>query len=212
MRALHLFTLTLPVLLPGLFLIISLKRGWFGHFRRPIDGGAALRGAPVVGQNKTWFGVVLYLVGGAAVAGLLSVFGSAAHPVFTGPMSLLVGASIGAAYSVGEIINSLIKRRAGIAPGQVTDSRWRHVQRAADLADGIICAALAYVAWGIGWTLGAAVLVAGLIIHAGTDMLMRRLSLKRDKRRRSHHGDGEVVQSSQADALQSSQEHSPHQA
>lgn len=212
MRALHLVTLTLPVLLPGLFLIVSLKRGWFGRFRRPIDGGAALGGTPVVGQNKTWFGVVLYVAGGAAVAGALSMFGTFSHPVFAGPMSLAVGASIGAAYSVGEIINSLIKRRAGIAPGQVTTSQWRYVQRAADLADGIICAALAYVAWGVSWAMGTAVLATGLVIHAGTDVLMRRLSLKRDKHRGGNHGNGEVVQPAQTDALHCSQERSSHQA
>lgn len=212
MRALHLLTLTLPVLLPGLFLIVSLKRGWFGRFRRPIDGGAALRGAPVVGQNKTWFGVVLYVAGGATVAGLLSLLGPFSHSVFDGPVSLAVGASIGAAYSVGEIINSLVKRRAGIAPGQLTMSRWRYVQRTADLADGIICASLAYVAWGASWAMGAAVLVTGLIIHAGTDVLMRRLSLKRDKQRGSHHRHGDIVESAQTDALHRSKERSAHQA
>lgn len=198
---LHVLTLTLPVLLPGLFLIVSLKRGWFGKFRRPIDGGAALHGAPLVGQNKTWFGVALYVAGGAVVAGSLALLGSFADPVFEGPRALLVGASIGAAYSVGEVINSLVKRRAGIAPGQMTTTRWRHVQRAADLADGIICASVVYVAWGVSWAMAGAVLVAGLVIHIGTDMLMRRLSLKRDKKRGSHHGDGHVVETAQADAL-----------
>ena len=198
---LHLFTLTLPVLLPGLFLIVSLKRGWFGRFRKPIDGGAALHGTPLVGQNKTWFGVVLYVVGGAAVAGVLSLLGPLAHPVFAGPRSLLVGASVGAAYSAGEIINSLIKRRAGVAPGQVTTSRWKHVQRAADLADGIICASLVYVAWGVSWPMAVAVLVTGLAIHAGTDALMRKLSLKRDKKNGGHNGDRQVVEPTGADSL-----------
>jgi hypothetical protein len=201
MTALHLLTLTLPVLLPGLFLIVSLKRGWFGRFRRPVDGGAALHGTPLVGQNKTWFGVALYVAGGALVAGALSLLGKFADPVFAGPKALLVGASIGAAYSVGEIINSLVKRRAGIAPGQMTTTRWRHLQRAADLADGIVCASLVYLAWGVSLTMAAAVLVAGLVIHVGTDMLMRRLSLKRDKKRSSHHGDRHVVEPAQTDAL-----------
>lgn len=201
MLVLHVVTLTLPVLVPGVFLILSLKRGWFGRARRPIDGGAAWQGAPVVGQNKTWFGVVLYVTGGAAVAGVLALAGRFSADVFTGPRAVLAGASIGAAYSVGEIVNSVIKRRLGVPPGQVTTGRWRGVQRAADLADGILCAALVYVAWGVSWPAAAAVFVLGLAIHLGTDALMRKLSLKRDQQRRSRDRDGEVVEASRAEPL-----------
>lgn len=201
MIALHALGLTLPVLLPGLMLIVSLKKGWFAWARRPLDGGATVAGAPVVGRNKTWFGVALYVVGGALVAGALTLAGGASHAVFAGPRALAVGASIGAAYSLGEILNSLIKRRLGLAPGEETTSRWRGVQRAADLADGIVLAAATYVAWGVGWPMGVTVVALGLAIHAGTDALMRRLSLKRQHQHRSHERSGEIVEPARADTL-----------
>lgn len=187
------------MLLPGLALIVSLKRGWFARWRRPIDGGGTWRGRPVLGQNKTWFGVGLYVAGGALIAGLLSLAGSGAAPVFGSPWGVAVGASVGAAYSAGEIVNSFVKRRLGVPPGQVVATRWRRVQEAVDLADGIVLASVVYLVWGVSLPMAGAVLVFGLALHVSTDVLMRRLSLKRDQRARAHQRDGEVVQPAGAD-------------
>jgi hypothetical protein len=201
MTALHVVTLALPVLLPGLVLIVSLKKGWFARLRRPLDGGATWRGKPVLGQNKTWFGVLLYLVGGAAVAGVLAVAGPAAAPVFEGVKALAVGASVGAAYSVGEIVNSFVKRRLRVPPGQVVNNAWRRAQISVDLADGIVCASIVYFAWGVSAPMAVAVCVFGLGLHVGTDVLMRRLSLKRGQRDGARDGDGHVVEAPGADTL-----------
>ncbi len=182
-------------------LIVSLKRGWFVRWRRPIDGGQTWRGLPVLGQNKTWLGAGLYLGGGAVIGGLLGLAGRASAPVFDARWGAVVGATVGAAYSVGEIVNSFVKRRLGVAPGKVVDTRWRHMQVAVDLADGIILASVVYLLWGVSLPMAAAVLAFGLALHISTDALMRHLSLKRDQRGRAHHRNGQVVETAGTEPL-----------
>lgn len=200
MNVLAVLAMALPVLVPGLGLIVALKRGWGGRWRRAIDGGRSWGGRAILGQNKTWFGLVLYVVGGGLVGAVLMATGTGAH-VFNHAGGPLVGASVGGAYAVGELVNSLVKRRLGISPGQVTTSRWAPVQVAADLADGIVCAALVYALWGVPLAECVAVLALGLAIHAGTDVLMRQLSLKRGQHQRRGHRDSEVVAPPGTDAL-----------
>src|SRR5690554_6268505 len=134
MNILAVLAMTLPVLVPGLALIVSLKRGWGARWRRAIDGGRTWRGQAVLGQNKTWFGLVLYIVGGAVVGAVLMAFGAGGE-VFDHAGAPLVGATVGGAYALGELLNSLIKRRLRISPGQVTTSRWAPLQLTVDLAD-----------------------------------------------------------------------------
>lgn len=200
MNILAVAAMTLPVLVPGLALIVSLKRGWGVRWRRAIDGGRTWRGRAILGQNKTWFGLVLYIAGGGLVGAALMFFGAGGE-VFSGPTGPLVGASVGGAYAVGELLNSLIKRRLGISPGHVTPSRWAPVQLSVDLADGIVCAAVVYALWGVPVRDCLAVLVAGLVIHLGTDVLMRQLSLKRNQHERRRNRDSEVVAPAPTDAL-----------
>lgn len=201
MAVLRVLVLTLPVLVPGLALIATLRRGGFVRLRRPIDGGATWRGRPVLGENKTWYGLMVYPVGGALTAGLLSLGGSAVHPVLHGPKAALVGATVGASYAGGELINSFVKRRYGIAAGRMAAGRWTPIQRSADLADGVIAASLVYLAWGASLAAATGVLAAGIAIHVSTDALMRRLRLKRHERGGRGHGDRDVVRSPRAHAL-----------
>ena len=201
MALFHVLGLTLPVLVPGLALIATLRRGGFTRLRRPIDGGATWRGQPVLGANKTWFGLLLYPMGGAITAGLLSWGGAAVHPVLHGTRATLVGATAGAAYAGGELVNSFIKRRFGIAPGRMAAGGWTRIQRSADLADGVVAASLAYLAWGVSLGIACGVLAAGIAIHSSTDALMRRLRLKRHERGSRGDGDRDVVGSPRAHAL-----------
>lgn len=201
MALLHVLGLTLPVLVPGLALIATLRRGGLARLRRPIDGGAMWRGRPILGENKTWYGLALYPLGGAITAGLLSLRGNSVDPLFDGPRSSLVGATVGAAYACAELVNSFIKRRIGIAPGRMVAGAWTKVQRSADLADGVVAASLVYLAWGVSLGRACGVLAAGIAIHASTDALMRRLRLKRHEGHRRGDRDRDVVGSPRADAL-----------
>jgi CDP-diglyceride synthetase len=83
--------------------------------RRPLDGG---RG--VLGDNKTWRGALVMTAGVALAAALLSLWPWYWRHLPDGirdagpwPFGLLLGLGV----VVGELPNSFLKRRLGIAPG-----------------------------------------------------------------------------------------------
>jgi CDP-2,3-bis-(O-geranylgeranyl)-sn-glycerol synthase len=91
-----------------------------GPLKRPIDGGATLRGRRVLGENKTWRGALMMSAGTVTASVLLRRFDwyrrrlpaevSAASPV-------LVGLLLGLAVVAGEFPNSFAKRQLDIPPG-----------------------------------------------------------------------------------------------
>jgi CDP-2,3-bis-(O-geranylgeranyl)-sn-glycerol synthase len=101
----------------------ALVTPWFARLAVPIDGGRTLGGRRVLGDHKTWRGLLAGIVVGALVyegqrrayqAGLgreLAAFDYAAYPI-------LPGALMGLAAGVGDAVKSFFKRRVGIAPGQ----------------------------------------------------------------------------------------------
>lgn len=182
-------SILLTILVPGLLFIVALKRGWFLTLRTPIDRGVLLGGAPLFGPTKTWLGMLFYTVGGAVVAGLLSIpvaVGLTATdgivaPMFAAPTAVLAGAAIGLSYSAAELVNSFVKRRIGIAPSAQTSRGrgWVALQRFVDLADGILAVVVLFLVWRVDPVLILVTAVLGLGVHALTDVLMHRLRLKR---------------------------------
>ncbi len=94
----------------------------FPRLARPIDGGRTWRGRRVLGDGKTWRGVVVAVVvciAGAAIqkhvvgarAGELSLIDYGTVNV------ALFGAAMGGGAMLGELPNSFVKRRLGIARG-----------------------------------------------------------------------------------------------
>jgi CDP-2,3-bis-(O-geranylgeranyl)-sn-glycerol synthase len=96
-----------------------------GRFRRlatPIDGGRTCRGRRLLGDHKTWRGLLAGIAVGTAVYELqrllhatgagagLAQLDYAGHPILPG---LLMGLGTG----VGDAVKSFFKRRADIAPG-----------------------------------------------------------------------------------------------
>jgi len=103
----------------------ALVTRWFHALARPIDGGRTLGGRRILGDHKTWRGLLAGIVVGALVfevqrlvyqAGLardLALIDYAAHPV-------LPGVVMGLAAGIGDAVKSFFKRRIGIPPGR----RW----------------------------------------------------------------------------------------
>lgn len=96
-----------------------------GHFESlavPIDAGRTWRGKRILGDHKTWRGILSGVVAGVLVyelqrlayaAGWLessALLDYGAHPVMPG---VLMGLGTG----VGDAVKSFFKRRVGIAPG-----------------------------------------------------------------------------------------------
>lgn len=88
--------------------------------KRPLDGAAEVRGRRLFGDNKTWRGAVVVVVGVVVATLLLSLW-----PWWwdrlpdgirdAGP--LLYGVLLGLGVVLGELPNSFLKRQLGVAPG-----------------------------------------------------------------------------------------------
>ncbi len=99
-----------------------LVRGRFKALAAPIDGGRTLGGKRILGDHKTWRGLIAAVVAGAVVftlqrfiyeSGLwreLALIDYSKTPQ-------LLGAFMGLGAIVGDAVKSFFKRRVGIAPG-----------------------------------------------------------------------------------------------
>lgn len=88
--------------------------------KRPIDGGATVRGRRVFGDNKTWRGALCMTAGPllATVALSRSAWWRSKVPAEVAAANpVALGALLGASVWAGELPNSFAKRQLGIAPG-----------------------------------------------------------------------------------------------
>jgi CDP-2,3-bis-(O-geranylgeranyl)-sn-glycerol synthase len=99
-----------------------LVQGWFQWLATPMDGGRSFGGRRILGDHKTWRGLLAGIVVGTATyefqrlihaAGLgagLALIDYAEHP-------LLPGFLMGLGTGIGDAVKSFFKRRIDIAPG-----------------------------------------------------------------------------------------------
>lgn len=122
-RVLYLFApLVVAAALSGLVLRYDLLPA----LRRPIDAGRTFRGRRWFGDNKTWRGVLVAIVGCVAtVSAQKFLFARVAAGLALVPyqaMTLaelaLFGSALGGGATLGELPNSFVKRQLGILPGQ----------------------------------------------------------------------------------------------
>lgn len=171
------FSVLLPILVSGLFFIAAIKRGWLLWLNKPIDFGTGL-----FGPNKNWRAMSFYVFGGTAVVVVLHLLQPTqpwvAAYYANNPISL--GVLNGLAYSSGELVNSFIKRRWGIAPGNDAKTKLgRALQAIFDNIDGALASGLVLATvFGADWTLLGIAFALSLATHSSTDVLMRRLRLK----------------------------------
>ena len=172
-------SLLLPILISGLFFIASIKKGWLSWLNKPIDGGRTIGGKPILGPNKNWRGPVIYVVGGTAITALLGLLAPSqewiARVYLANPLAL--GLATTSAYSAAELVNSYIKRRRNLAPG--SHGSW--LQRVFDNIDGALASGLVLLVFGAPLALLGLSLALSILVHASTDSLMRKLSLKKAK-------------------------------
>lgn len=118
-RTLYLFA---PLLVSAALSGVVMRLDWLRVLKRPIDGGAMWRGRRIFGDGKTWRGVVIAVVGSiAAVAIQKHVVGehvgSIAVVDYARVNAIVFGAAMGGGAMLGELPNSFVKRRLGIARG-----------------------------------------------------------------------------------------------
>jgi CDP-2,3-bis-(O-geranylgeranyl)-sn-glycerol synthase len=119
-RALYLFApLLVSVGLSALVLKYDLLPSW----KAPIDGGRTLSGKRIFGDGKTWRGVAVAVVGSIVTVAfqkyvLLDLASAIAVVDYARVRPLVFGGAMAVAAMAGELPNSFVKRRLGIAPGK----------------------------------------------------------------------------------------------
>jgi CDP-2,3-bis-(O-geranylgeranyl)-sn-glycerol synthase len=106
--------------------------------KRPLDGGLTWRGRRLLGDNKTWRGALVMTCGPVLATVVLHRFAWYRRrlPVEADPV--LLGALLGVSTVAGELPNSFLKRRLGIAPGAQRNA----VLTVFDQADFVLTAAV----------------------------------------------------------------------
>lgn len=100
-----------------------LVQGRFAWLARPLDGGREWRGRRVLGDHKTWRGLVAGTLAGMVVWEIQRVvyrvgLGQGLAVVDYDTWPVLGGMLMGLGALVGDAVKSFIKRRVGIAPGR----------------------------------------------------------------------------------------------
>lgn len=137
-RVLQSFWLAVPLILTGNLHMFVVKHDWFSGWNVPIDRGRKIGRHRVMGDNKTWRGVFVMTVFGGLFGALVGLVGGQwAQAVGVAPLPFdrigggtsapalacgygLVNLVLGLAYVVGELPNSLVKRRLGMPPGKTS--------------------------------------------------------------------------------------------
>ncbi len=167
-RVLYLFS---PLLAAAALAGIVQHYDLWTALKRPIDGGATFRGRRLFGDNKTWRGVACALIGCIAtvavqryligdLAGTLAVIDyGRANP-------LALGTAMGGGAILGELPNSFIKRRLGIAPGGGASGILRPVFYLWDQVDFLTTTWPILLFWvRPGWKLVLASFVLAPVVH-----------------------------------------------
>ena len=168
-QALYLFS---PLLMSVAMSALVQRNDLCASWKAPIDGGRTFCGKRIFGDSKTWRGVAVAVIGSIATVILqkhvfIDVAQTLAVVDYAHVSAPMLGTAIGFSAMAGELPNSLVKRRLGIAPGSTAR---RPVRRVAfwiwDQVDLLTLSWPALLPW-VHPTLGlvTASFVLALVIH-----------------------------------------------
>jgi CDP-2,3-bis-(O-geranylgeranyl)-sn-glycerol synthase len=179
--------LAIPIVLAGALHVLVIARGWLASLSRlPLDAGLAFGGRPLLGANKTVRGGVA-MIGGtiATVTIQAALFRRCAWADalwlvdFERVSPLSWGTLLGVGYVAGELPNSFLKRRLGIAPGTVPAGVGARLCWIADQLDSVVGILLCMaVVTDLSAATSLLLVALGLGLHPLMALLMVRLGLK----------------------------------
>jgi hypothetical protein len=179
--------LALPVMLAGVVHIAVIHRGCLAVLARvPLDAGVTIRGRRLFGNHKTLRGALTMIGATIGFAGVQTVL--CHHAAWAQRLSLIDpdhvsplvwGALMGGGYVAGELPNSFVKRRLGVAPGEAASGPLAVLFWVVDQIDSL-AGVLVFIS--ITWVppLAIGVLLAGLtlVVHPTMALIMVALGLK----------------------------------
>jgi hypothetical protein len=183
----QIFFIIAPVFVGGIFFIFSLKKNYFSILNKPIDFNYKIFNKRFFGENKTFRGILLiplYTYIFIIFTGLfLELLGVDLSKIifdysFKGSFK---GLLYGLAYSLGELPNSFIKRQIGIGPGAKSKNIFlKYIFKIIDNIDSLVaCSFVLFFVYGINFNLIAGAFFTGVLLHFGTDLLMKKIKLKK---------------------------------
>lgn len=158
------------------------------RFAIPIDGGRTLNGRRVFGDHKTMRGFMAIVPAAGFAFMLLGVARDAGldglRPGLWGldlPELFALGAWAGFCFMAGELPNSFLKRRWGIAPGHVPGAGARRIVcLVVDRLDSTLALLVGMTLFvDLRWQTWLAVLLLGPAVHFGFSGLLYLLGVKR---------------------------------
>jgi hypothetical protein len=166
-----------PVLLAAVVASLVIRFDPLPATAVPLDLGRLWRGRPILGPNKTWRGLVVWVVATAVFSVL--VF-TVLPPTDDRPVVgwFGFGLLLGAGYALAELPNSFVKRRLGIEAGGETTRhvRWQYLADQGDSVLGmfVVVVLVLDVAWP--WLLLLTAL--GLLLHVLGDTVLHATGVK----------------------------------
>jgi CDP-diglyceride synthetase len=143
--------------------------------KKPLDFGASVGGRRLFGDNKTWRGAVVMLVGVMAAAALLSLWPWYWHHLpgeIQDAGQWLYGFLLGLGVVVGELPNSFLKRRMGIGPGTQRKTAGGVLLSIYDQADFVLAIwVLLLPIWTMSVAQAAIAFVVVTVVHLGINVV-----------------------------------------
>ena len=182
----------IPVILSGVANMAWCKSCVLKKTQKPIDNGKSfIDGKRIFGDNKTWKGVIGYVLFNTVFTVLCGLICKAAsfegYDFFyiehsnTVLYNIIVGILLGLAYSLFELPNSFLKRRIGITPGKTTSGFYKAFFVFLDQADSIFgCALVVWFFYDLGILLYFLYVLIGAATHIIINMLLYFAGLRKN--------------------------------
>lgn len=183
-------TLLGPIL-AGIVNSIFCKLNLFSSLKKPLDFNIKIKGKRIFGDNKTWKGLIGYIIFNIIFMILVGIIFKACNIEklnffyinHTNSISynILVGLLLGLFYALFELPNSFLKRRLGITPGKTINGPKKYFFVFLDQADSVFGVALVvWMFYPIGIRIYLLYVLLGAITHLIINMLLYFLHLRKN--------------------------------
>lgn len=151
--------------------------------KRPVDGGARVRGRRVFGDNKTWRGLLVMWAGVVAAAILLSRwpwYWAKLPPDIRAAGPLAFGTLLGLGAVLAELPGSFLKRQLDIAPGAQRPTLAGRLISVWDQGDFVVGGWLALLPiWTMTWRQAGASFVVVSALHLAISVAGYALGIRK---------------------------------